>query len=127
VTFDDCGISIFIFEGDPTTVLSQKCFLETHDHNVEIVDIEYFEAPVDLRPIDIVLLDMGIENPVNFPVLDVLLKSETRPKLLLTAFENQIFEKDDFLSGGPAQILFKPFSPSDLIEAVTELSYISHA
>lgn len=127
VTLTEIIYSIFIFEGDPMTVLSQKYFLETYDHSVEIVDMEYFEKPVDLRPADIVLLDIALENPVTFPVLDVLLKSQTRPKLLLTAFEDQIFRGDDFLSGGPAQILFKPFSPNQLIAAVTELADMSHA
>lgn len=120
------AISIFIFESDTTTVLSQKYLLETHNHTVKLVDMGYFETPLELRPIDIVVLDMGVENTMNFPILDVLLKVRRRPKILLTAFENQIFRKDDFLSGGPSQILFKPFSPDDLIEAISELAETSH-
>jgi len=108
------------------TVLSQKCFLETHDESVEIVDMEAFDHVLNLGPDDIVLLDIALEKPCAFPVLDVLLKSKVRPKLLLTAFEDQIFRQDDFLRGGPVQILFKPFSPHQLITAVTSLAEMPH-
>lgn len=126
MTETETAISIFIFESDTTAVLSQKYLLETHNHTVKLVDMGYFERPLDLRPIDIVVLDMGVENTMNFPILDVLLKVRQRPKILLTAFEDQIFRKDDFLKGGPSHILFKPFSPAELIDAVSELADMSH-
>ena len=108
------------------TVQSQKYILETHNHTVEIVDMESFDRVISLGPDDIVLLDLALENLVTFPVLDALLKFHSRPKLLITAFKDQVFRQDDFLSGGPAQIMFKPFSPDQLIEAVTELADMPH-
>jgi len=108
------------------TSLSQKCFLETHYHSVELVHMDSTFDNIAINAKDIILLDIGLENIVSFPVLDQLLKVGKRPKLLITAFENQVFKKDDFLKGGPAQILFKPFSPSDLLGAIEELALTSH-
>jgi len=105
---------------------SQKCFLETHNHSVELVNMDSTFDNAGIEFMDIILLDIGLENIMNFPVLDQLLNIEKRPKLLITAFENQIFKKDDFLKGGSAHILFKPFSPSDLLGAVETLASTPH-
>lgn len=127
MTLNQSTTSIFIFESDPITTLSQKCFLENHNHSVQLVDMESSFDNSNIETEDIILLDIGLDNLINFPVLDQLLKIETRPKLLITTFENQVFKKDDFLKGGPAQILFKPFSPSDLLRAVETLTLTAHA
>lgn len=122
-----CAISIFIFEGDPVTSLSQKYFLESHDHSVEIVDVEASFESGRIKAEDIILLDVGIDVPINFPVLDQLLKIETRPKLLVTTIETQVFQQTDLFSGGPAHVLFKPFLPSELLGAIETLSLIENA
>jgi len=109
------------------TALSQKCFLETHEHRVEIIDLDNLFEHKTMETRDIILLDIGVETPINYPVLDQLLKAQIRPKLLITTYENQAFQQDDFLRGGAAQILFKPFAPSDLLGAVTELASRPHA
>jgi len=126
VTLSDHTISIFILEGDPVTARSQKCLLETHDHTVRILDFKNLIEHTSMQNHDIMLLDIAAENPTNFPVLNQFLKAQIRPKLLITAYENQVFQKDDFLGDGAAQILFKPFSPSDLLDAVTELTMTPH-
>jgi len=126
MTMTELAMKIFICDSDPTTAVSQKYFLETHNHEVEVVDFEYlFERP-DMDRQDIVILDIGSENPLNFPVLDWFIKTSMRPRLLITAFENQVFKRGDFLKGGAAKLLFKPFSPSDLLSAVTILTEAPH-
>jgi len=126
MTLTQFTTSIFILDGDPVTAFSQKQFLETHEHDVEIVEPNGRVGLSHIDYQDILLMDIGVDNPKAFSALDWLLKAPIRPKLLITAFENQIFEKDDYLGSGAARILFKPFSPPDLLCAVTDLTLASH-
>lgn len=120
------AISIFILDSDPATAGSQKSLLEAGDHSVEIVEADSVPCFSHITPKDIILIDIGNDTQKSFSILNMFLKTSIRPKLLITAFENQVFERDDFLKGGAAQILFKPFTPSALLSAVADLALTPH-
>jgi|GEM_PF-6424464 len=119
-------MTIYIFDGDADTTRSHKYLLETQRHKVEI--IEEPEAPIvsSINTQDILMLDIGTQSAWHFNLLDFLINAEWRPKLLLTAFEDQIFNYGDQLRGGAFQILFKPFTPTELFEAINDLRLLSH-
>lgn len=126
MTLTQYATSIFIFEGSPVTAESQKCLLETHNHSVTIINPDSIFEHEDMGDKDIVMLDVDVENPLGFPVLDRFMKAKLRPKLLITTYDGQVFKGDDFIDGGGAHILFKPFSPDDLLEAINALSQSSY-
>jgi FixJ family two-component response regulator len=113
--------SIFILAADPIVGLSQKCFLATHDYQVEIIDPDRAFEPENIARGDILLLDMDLNSTSNYVNLDFFIKLEERPKILVIAFEGQVFENTDVLHGGPSQFLLKPFLPVDLLKAISSL------
>jgi len=119
-------MTIYIFDSDAETSNSQKCLLETQAHSVEIIDEPEAPSVSAMRRHDILLLDIGVDIPQHFNLLDYLIRAEWRPKLLLTAFENQVFAYGDQLRGGAYRILFKPFSPRELFSAIDDLRRLSH-
>lgn len=72
-------------------------------------------------------MNVATDDPAAFPLLTKLLKSPKRPKILITAFEDQVFKKDDNLKGGASLILFKPFLEAELLLAVKGLVQTPHS
>ena len=113
---------IFIVGGDLETSNSQKCLLEAKQKSVQVFErYRDFLKSKALNEDDIVLLDICDKSRGNFRLLNLFLSSAKRPKLLITAFKDQIFELGDRITDEKSEILFKPFEAGDLVNAIERL------
>jgi len=113
---------IVIFETDGPTARSQMGLLGHHHQCVEVEGSETSLRDADLRADDIIVIDLDEKAPDCFRALDILLRTARLPKILITAFENDILESSDCFNDCVCQILFKPYLPRDFVAAVHELS-----
>lgn len=118
--------SIFILDSNADIAISQKALLEGHNHDAKLIKPSHDMGLSGIERQDILLMDVGTHDPATFPVLTKLLNSSMRPKILITAFEDHVFEKGDDFRGGASLILFKPFLQGDLLLAVKNLLQTSH-
>lgn len=65
-----------------------------------------------------VILNIDLDNLDNMSILRSFLKRTKRPKLIITARENEIFQTGDMLAGGLAEILFAPLNRVKLLAAI---------
>lgn len=101
---------------------SQKNLLEVSALDVELQDMETAEDSLIFDTQDIVIIDLDRDKSRAFFVRDSILRARQCPKFFVTIFDNQTFQSSNRLGQGEFQILFKPYSPKDMIAAVERVS-----
>lgn len=115
--------TIFIIGGDSGLSLSLKCLLETHERVVRIFDrCEEFWGENVHSHTDLVILNFEHRGHCEFKLLNCLLKSETCPKIVITAVNHSIFQASDSFAKDRVTFLFQPFTPRELLKTIEHLA-----
>lgn len=111
--------TIYIVDGDPDISLSTKWLLDAHDTPTKIYsNVSEFLSKAQCKKSDIVLLDLDPKNPTIFRLLNRLLFSEDRPRIVVTTSASSALKPDDVFPGENIQVLIHPVLPEDLLKAV---------
>lgn len=111
--------TIYIVDGDPALSLSAKCLLEARDRAVELcADAGQFLSQTRCSQSDTVLLDLDPKKPLVFRLLNDLLHSARRPRIVVTTGVNSALKPDDIFPGERIKVLVHPVNPGELVKAI---------
>lgn len=111
--------TVYIVAGDPALSLSAKCLLEARNTAVELfADAGNFLSQTACSHRDTVLLDLDPKKPVVFRLLNELLYSPRRPRIVVTTPSDSPLKSNDVFPGARIQVLVHPVNPGDLVNAV---------
>jgi FixJ family two-component response regulator len=110
--------TIYIVDGDPDISLSTKCLLEAHDTAAKIYsNVSEFLSKAQCTKSDTVLLDLDPKNPTVFQLLNRLIFSTDRPRIVVTTGASSALKPDDIFPGENIKVLVHPVLPKDLLSA----------
>ena len=97
--------------------ISERTKLKRANFRLQILSPYDIRKIKKLKPKHTVLMNIGVQSPENFPVLNYFLEQAARPKLIITAIRGDVFSSEDRLAGGLSEFLFEPYSSDDLLNA----------
>lgn len=120
------GKRVLLIEDEPNIIEAIRFILSRDGWTVEThSDGGTAVAAVDAKQPDIIILDVMLPNKSGFDILRELRDSDahaTRPILMLTA-RGQQKDRDQAEASGVSAFMTKPFSNSDMLDAVRALQH----
>jgi CheY-like chemotaxis protein len=114
--------SILVIDDEPSVADALKIILESHGYlaAVAATGLEGIENARQI-PFGLIITDLYLPDMTGFELLDTVRQNGTHgPVMIITAANTpEIFQEAKL--HGAADVLFKPFSPSELLQLVDNL------
>jgi len=116
VTFQQ---TVYVIGGDKAVSHSMQFLLETHQFVVKAIsNTDTFFKDNTLTEQDVVLLDVNDAEPAVFKLLNELLITVKRPKVILTSAVKSVLRETDTFKGNHIKVLFHPVAPRMLLDTI---------
>lgn len=109
---------IYIVETDEAVTLSMKCLLESHNMLVKSVPANDTLLRMAFHDNDVVVMELGNDQPRLFKLLNGLMLSAHTPAIILMTTLQSVLRSGDNFSGGRVKVLTQPVLPKKLVDTL---------
>lgn len=115
--------TIYIIEDESELSESICSMLEAAQHSVKrVCDAKCFSSDIlasqNIRPADIVMINLDCNRSSNFQLLNVLMEREQGPAVIVMAAQHGSFRNTDKFNQKRFQVVEAPFQPHVLLSTV---------